>query len=289
MAGVQHDQGKRKADEEHPFERESHKRWSESNSHGREHPAGPGGTQTIGMLSAALRLTPREMPLYLQPANSSSPYPDARPSHQQAFAGGHCNPDGAPDAQELADASQYEHPAQTGEPYYVDTAQPSLVAEPGLSRSCVPVPDLDGIMKYYCVEPACFEELPPFASVEEYRQHELVHVPSTAMQPPNQNTLRIATSVVASTSQATASLPDVSASKVLTVSARATPSSSQSGLGSLATSPVDSNELKLLDLVAGYPVQQTVKIVNGGQVWTYRCGVAGCKTKGTFKSEKLAQ
>ncbi|KAK4967983.1 hypothetical protein LTR42_010311 [Elasticomyces elasticus] len=280
MAEVQHDHHKRKSEEEHAVPQRNGKKWPETNSHGRQDHGTYG--QILGALDGNLQSTPGETPLHLESSNPCSLYPNVHLGDEQALAGEHRNPDPTPDAQELADVAQYEPRPQTGSPFHVVTTKPGVAIESRCTPSYVVMARPNGDMGYYCMATECFLVTPPFASLEEFRKHELVHSPGTIAQS------KSGPSKIRESSAITAQ-PDVSACVTQTIPATPTPSSGHMGPMSLARSPVDSNELKLLDLVASYPVQQTVKIVNGVQVWIYRCSVPGCKTKGMFKSEKLVQ
>ncbi|KAK5714803.1 hypothetical protein LTR17_017050, partial [Elasticomyces elasticus] len=280
MAEVQHDHHKRKSEEEHAIPQRNSKKWPETNSHGRQDHGAYG--QTLGALNGNLQSTPGETPLHLESSNPSSLYPNVQLGDEQALAGEHRNPDPTPDAQELADVAQYEPTPQTGRPFRVVTTKPGVAIGSRSTPSYVVMARPNGDMGYYCMATECFLVTPPFVSLEEFRKHELVHSPGTITQSksgPSQ--IRESCAITAQ--------PDVSACATQSIPAAPTPFSGHMGPASLARSPVDSNELKLLDLVASYPVQQTVKIVNGVQVWIYRCGVAACKRAGTFNSLKLVR
>ncbi|KAK5735104.1 hypothetical protein LTR17_008440 [Elasticomyces elasticus] len=54
----------------------------------------------------------------------------------------------------------------------------------------------------------------------------------------------------------------------------------------IATSDPNSDQLKLLDLVARYPVRQAIAVENGAQLDLFHCGVMECKRADGFKTEK---
>ncbi|KAK3617226.1 hypothetical protein LTR56_025440 [Elasticomyces elasticus] len=281
MDEAQHDQHKRKSEEEHAFNRGNGKVW-----HEQEYSAGfPTGQMEDDTPSAVLGLTPSEIPLHIESNSPSSLYSNVVLSNEEDFAGEHLDTDAARDAQELADAGQFGPLPQTGGTFSVGNHHIPSDDHP---ESCVRVTGPDRIVKFYCVVPACFPETAPFASVEEYRQHEVVHMPATTMQS-QQPTILTAMSVATSGVSEGALRPDLSAPTVPMIHDTATPASSQMSPASLATSPVDLNELKLLELVADYPMRYTQEVENGVLVRVYHCGVAQCRYSDTFKTEKLAR
>ncbi|KAK3654987.1 hypothetical protein LTR56_003845 [Elasticomyces elasticus] len=272
MAGIQHDQGKRKLEEEHAFERESRKRWSECNNRELEHPAGPHGGQTLSALPGTLQSTPGEIPLQVESAGPSSPYPGVRLANEQAFAGEHRNPNVATNAQGLADVAQYDPLPQTNEPYSAGAPKPCVASEPTPSPSYVMMPDPDGHLGYYCMATECFIVTTPFGSLEEFRTQSGKDCLASL------STLASASSVQASYSAALQ--PD---------EATASPLPGQTSPASPEASKVDADELSVLRRVARFPIEPVIRIVNSVQVLVFCCMVEGCKWKGIFETEKLVR
>ncbi|KAK5690065.1 hypothetical protein LTR97_012550 [Elasticomyces elasticus] len=277
MDEAQHDQHKRKSEEEHAFNRGNGKLW-----HEQEYAAGSPTGQMEDTPSAALGLTPSEIPLHIESSSPSSLYSNVILSNEEDFAGEHLDTDAAQDAQELANAAQFGPLPQTGETYSVGNRH---TPSEDLPEACVPVTGPDGIVRFYCTAFDCFPESLAFADIRQFKQHELGHASRPeqllAREPTRRPAALDAAEAATLSTQHHAPPPAMPAAHRMRTSSV--------GQMSSATSPVDPDELKLLDLVADYPMRYTEETTNGVVVRVYHCDVAGCKTKGTFKSEKLVR